>query len=167
MTRTPHRVHCRFCRRRFASQQSWVAHTKHCAEYQLHKESQQAKTLPQRECMGGTVPKAWFSNHESLKGEWVPLARVEHVPTTVGGIAAHPHRYTSASRPRSQRQRLLVVQVHDLLRTLRDECIAHTRLAKLFGQREGWEELLCELHELTEGEAELRTYFEVPSKHVI
>ena len=49
---------------------------------------------------------------------------------------------------------MLVVQVHDLLRTLREQCIDHTRLAKLlhsiYCQEDEWRDLLSSVDQLTE-----------------
>ena len=103
--------------------------------------------------MGGTVPKAPLSDQEPLR-ELVTVRRSDDMPTAVVGITSRPLRYTSASRPRTQRQRFLVVLVHDLLRQCLEECVAHTRLAKLlqsvFGQQDAWGELLCDVGRLAE-----------------
>ena len=155
MTRRQNLSLCRFCRRTFPSEQSFNAHCKHCVEFKAHKATKR-KNVPQGESRVALVPEGELPDveKEGSKGELVSLVRVEHVPTSVVGITSRPHRYTSAFRPRSQRQRLLVVQIHDGLRTLREECVGHTKLARMlqsiYGQQDAWEELLCEIHELTE-----------------
>lgn len=146
---------CFACHRRFPSEQSRKAHQRTCPLHRLAKQQASQPTLPQ----GTSVPEA----------EGLPQAASADIMNAEIVRPSSKTRTTSTKEPRparspmgsirTQRQRLLVIDIHDRLRALQDVCLQHAQFAvsfdRLFGQGETWKRLLMQVHDLVEGSANL------------
>lgn len=101
-----------------------------------------------------------FKNKQAVRAHlrWCKPYRAGKAPQPIDRQTPSEHSFQD-SRPRSQRQRLLVIDIHDRLRALQDVCLQHTQFAvsfdRMFGQSDTWKRLLMQVHDLVEGSANL------------